>query len=406
MDEPSDGPGPLPLDDLRILDLTHFYNGPYATMLLSYLGAEVIKVEAPEKGDSGRAVLRHPGQPIGFPFALLNSNKRSITLNLKSAEGRDLFKRMVPKADIVVENFSAGTMDRMGLGYEVLRELNPRLIYGTSTGYGLTGPKRDLTAFDPVVQAMAGVMALTGDPDGPPMKAGPAVVDILGGIHFCAGILAAIRQRDRTGTGLMVELCLYESTIPTLTSQIGARYGCGVEQLREGNRATGGLIVPYNSYPAADGWVMMLLHDDKRWRRLCSVLGQPELTEDERFATDRARIKNHAALDEIISNWTRTRTRQEVMDTFVANDIFAGMVQELPEVMTDPHLHQRGMLREIEHPQLGAMTIFTSPIRLNGTSPQPKSYSPALGADNDEFYAKELGLDPSAIASLHDRKVI
>ncbi|HTT77775.1 MAG TPA: CoA transferase [Candidatus Binataceae bacterium] len=401
-----DDPGPLPLDDLRILDLTHFYNGPYATMLLSYLGAEVIKIEAPGTGDNGRAVLRHPGQPVGFPFALLNSNKRSITLNLKSAEGRDLFKQMVPKADLVVENFSAGTMDRMGLGFDVLRELNPRLIYATSTGYGLTGPKRDLTAFDPVVQAMAGVMALTGDPDGPPMKAGPAVVDILGGIHFCAGILAAVRQRDRTGAGLMVELCLYESTVPTLTSQIGARYGRGVEQLREGNRATGGLIVPYNAYPASDGWVMMLLHDQLRWRRLCTLLGQPELAGDPRFATDEARIANHAPLDCIIAGWTRNRTRQQVMDEFAANDIFCGMVQELPEVMTDPHLHQRGMLREIEHPQLGPMTIFTSPIRLNGAAPQPKSYSPALGADNDDFYLKELGLDSNQIAALHERKVI
>ena len=401
-----DTPGPLPLDDLRILDLTHFYNGPYATMLLSYLGAEVIKIETPETGDSGRGVLRHPEQPVGFPFALLNSNKRSITLNLKSAEGRDLFKQMLPKADIVVENFSAGTMDRMGLGYEVLRELHPRLIYATSTGYGLTGPKRNIAAFDPVVQAMAGVMALTGEPDGPPMKAGPAMVDILGGIHFCAGILAAIRQRDRTGTGLMVELCLYESTIPTLTSQIGAYYGRGVKQLREGNRATGGLIVPYNAYPATDGWVMMLLHDEVRWRRLCGVLGQPELTGDERFITDEARTKNHEALDRIIADWTCSRTRQQVMDEFVANDIFCGMVQELPEVMTDPHLHGRGMLRAIEHPQLGPMTIFTSPIRLNGNPAQPRSHSPALGADNAEFYTKELGLDPSALASLQARKII
>jgi CoA:oxalate CoA-transferase len=398
--------GPQPLDDLRVLDLTHYYNGPYATMLLSYLGAEVIKVEAPGTGDSGRGVLRGAEQPVGFPFALLNSNKRSVTLNLKSAEGRDLFKRLVPKADVVAENFSAGTMDRMGLGYEVLRELNPRLVYATSTGYGLTGPKRDLSAFDPVVQAMAGVMSLTGDPESPPLKAGPAVVDILGGIHFCAGILAAIRQRDRTGQGLMVELCLYESTIPTLTSQIGARYGRGVEQLREGNRATGGLIAPYNSYPTTDGWIMMLLNDPVRWRRLCNILGQPELADDPRFATPQARIANHQPLDHIIADWTRTRTRQEAMDEFVASDIFCGMVQDLPEVMTDQHLHQRGMLRAIEHPQLGPMTIYTSPIRINGEAPQPKSYSPALGADNDDFYARELGLSRSEIVSLHERKVI
>src|SRR5215472_2742971 len=287
-----------PLDDLRVLDLTHYYNGPYATMLLAYLGAEVIKIESPNSGDGARPLYRASGKPFGIPFALMNSNKRTITLNLKAPEGCELFKRMVAKADMVVENFAAGTMDKLGLGYEVLREINPRLIYASGTGYGLTGPNRNLPAFDPVAQANTGVMALTGAIGGPPYKAGPAVVDILGAVHLCAGILAAIRQRDRTGKGLMVELSLQESTLPSLTTHMSA-YGIGLRQLRDGNRASGSAIVPYNAYPAVDGWVMILAADNERWRRLCRVMVQPQLAVDERFATLALRVKNREECDRI-----------------------------------------------------------------------------------------------------------
>jgi CoA:oxalate CoA-transferase len=395
----------LPLDDLRVLDLTHYYNGPYATMLLAYLGAEVIKIESPNFGDGARPLYRPSGKPFGIPFALMNSNKRAITLNLKTPEGCELFKRMVAKADVVVENFAAGTMDKLGLGYEVLRAVNPRLIYASGTGYGLSGPNRDLPAFDPVVQANTGVMALTGASDGPPYKAGPAVVDILGAVHLCAGMLATIRQRDRTGKGLMVELSLQESTIPSLATHIGA-YGIGLPQLRDGNRASGSAIVPYNAYPALDGWVMILAADNERWPRLCRVMGQPELAGDARFATLALRIKNRDECDRIIGEWTRTKTREQVMAELSANDIFCGIVKELAEVMADPHLHQRGTLREIDHPDLGPLTIFTSPLRFNGEPNMPSSYAPKLGQDNDVFYAEEFGLTTSEIASLRERRVI
>jgi CoA:oxalate CoA-transferase len=395
----------LPLDDLRILDLTHFYNGPYATLLLSYLGAEVIKIEAPGFGDGGRALFRRKGMPYGTPFALLNSNKRSVTLNLKSDEGRSLFKRLVRRADIVVENYAAGTMDSMGLGYEVLRAENPRLIYASSTGFGLSGPYRDVAAFDPIVQAMAGVMAITGEADGPPMKTGAAVADILGGVHLCAGLLAAIRQRDRTGTGLMVELCLYDSVIPALTTFLGAM-GMGLTNLRDGNRASGGAISPYNAYPATDGWVMILAGDNVRWTKLCALMNQPELAGDPRFATTRARAKNRHEVDRIVGQWTGTKTRRELFEIMAAADVFCGIVQDLPEVMSDPHLLARGMLREIDHPTLGPMTIFTSPLRLGGEPPVPKSPSPAIGDENERFYREELGLSAEDIAALRDRKVI
>lgn len=395
----------LPLDDLRILDLTHYYNGPYATLLLSYLGAEVIKIEAPGFGDGGRALFRRKDKPYGTPFALLNSNKRSVTLNLKSDEGRALFKRLARKADIVVENYAAGTMDSMGLGYEVLRAENPRLIYATSTGFGLSGPYRDVAAFDPIVQAMAGVMAITGEADGPPMKTGAAVADILGGVHLCAGLLAAIRQRDRTGTGLMVELCLYDSVIPALTSFLGAM-GMGLTNLRDGNRASGGAISPYNAYPALDGWVMILAGDNVRWTKLCGLMNQPELAGDPRFATAGARAKNRHEVDRIVGEWTRTKTRRELFDIMAAADVFCGIVQDLPEVMSDPHLIARGMLREVDHPALGPMTIFTSPLRLGGEAPVPKSLSPAIGDENERFYREELGLSAEEIGALRDRKVI
>ncbi|MBV8773881.1 MAG: CoA transferase [Deltaproteobacteria bacterium] len=395
----------LPLDDLRVLDLTHYYNGPYATMLLGYLGADVIKIESPNSGDGARPLYRPAGKPFGIPFALMNSNKRAITLNLKAAEGSDLFKRMAAKADVVVENFAAGTMEKLGLGYEVLHQLNPRLIYASGTGYGLSGPNRTLPAFDPVVQANTGVMALTGPGEGPPYKAGPAVVDILGAAHLCAGMLAAIRQRDRTGKGLMVELSLQESTLPSLATHMGA-YAIGLRQLRDGNRASGSAIVPYNAYPALDGWVMILAADNERWVRLCRVMERPELAGDERFKTLTLRVNNRDECDRIIGEWTNTMTREQIMAKLTANDIFCGIVQELAEVLADPHLHQRGSLREIDHPELGPVTIFTSPIRFNRDSNTPRSSAPRLGQDNDAFYGEEFGLNMDEIASLRKRGVI
>jgi crotonobetainyl-CoA:carnitine CoA-transferase CaiB-like acyl-CoA transferase len=395
----------LPLDDLRVLDLTHYYNGPYATMLLGYLGAEIIKIEEPAYGDGMRGLYRRTGQPFGIPFAVMNSNKRAITLNLKSDEGKAIFKRLVAKADIVVENFAAGTMEQMGLGWSVLHELNPRLIYAFSTGYGSTGPNRNLAAFDPVVQANTGIMALTGATDGPPYKAGPAVVDILGATHLFAGILAAVRQRDRTGQGLMVELSLQESTLPSLSTHLGAR-ALGIKQLRDGNRSSGGFVVPYNAYRALDGWVMILAGDNRRWTRLCELMGRPELGRDARFAKLAARRERQEEVDQIIGEWTRTQTRAQIMEGLAANDLFGGIVKDLDEVMTDPHLFERGTLREVEHPALGPMTMFTSPLRFNGEPNTPRSLAPGLGADTDQVLREELSMSETEVAILRAQKVI
>ena len=394
-----------PLDDIRIIDLTHYVNGPYATMLLGYLGADVIKVESPQWGDGIRSVYRQPGQKSGVPFALMNSNKRSITLNLKSDEGKEIFKRLVKKADVVVENYEAGTMDRMGLGYDVLKEINPRLIYASGTGYGQSGPNRNLPAFDPIIQAESGIMAVTGEANGPPLKAGVVIVDVLGATHLCAGILAALRHRDRTGKGVTVEISMQEAALPTLAMQIGA-YGMGIRQLREGNGSAGGVLAPYNTYPARDGWITIMAAQPARFRRLCELMGQPELADEPRYVKLAGRSKHRAELDRAISQWTMTMTRRELMDLLAANDVLCGIVKELHEVMTEPHLFERGALREIDHPQLGRMTVFTSPLRLGRAPSAPKSPSPVLGADNERFYTEELGLSADEVAGLRDRKVI
>lgn len=397
----------LPLDDIRVIDLTHFVNGPYATMLLSYMGAEVTKVESPKWGDGLRpGYRRSKEQPMGMAFALMNSNKRSITLNLKSDEGKAIFKRLVEKSDVVVENYEAGTMERMGLGYEVLSTINPRIVYASSSGYGQSGPNRNLPAFDPIVQAMTGVMALTGQPDDPPLKAGVIFADVLGATHLCAGILGAIRQRDRTGRGTMVEISMQEAILPTLVSHISAYYGMGLRQLREGNRGSGGVITPANAYPASDGWVMILAADNSRWRKLCEQMGKPELADDPRYAKLSGRSKNRDEIDRIIGEWTITKTRQQLMEQLSANDVICGIVKELPEVMTDPHLFERGALRDVDHPHLGRMTIFTSPLRFEGQPSTPKSHSPLLGAHNHRVYAEELGLSEEEIGELRARQII
>jgi formyl-CoA transferase len=397
----------LPLEDIRVIDLTHFVNGPYATMLLGYMGAEVIKVESPKWGDGMRPGYRRSAdQPIGLAFALMNSNKRSVTLNLKSDGGCEIFKRMVQKADVVVENYEAGTMGRMGLGYDVLRAVNPRIIYASSTGYGQSGPNRNLPAFDPIVQAMTGVMAVTGRPEDPPLKAGAIMADVLGATHLCAGILGAIRQRDRTGEGLTVEISMQEAVLPSMVSHISAYYGMGLRQLREGNRSSGGVITPANAYPASDGWVVILAADNERWRKLCRIIGRPELAQDSRYVKLSGRSKNRDEIDRLIGEWTSTKTRDELMESLNANDIICGVVKELPEVMTDPHLVERGALQQLDHPQLGPITIFTSPVRFNGEPSRPRSPSPTLGADNEEVYCVELGISAEELVSLRERKII
>jgi len=393
------------LDDIRILDLTHVYNGPYATLLLGFLGAEIIKVEPTQKGEMARTIFKVPNHDESYPFIMLNSNKKGITLNLKTPRGRELFKELALQSDVVVENFAAGAMDKLGLGYEELRKLHSGLIYASGSGFGRSGPYSDYPAFDPIIQAMSGLMSVTGFPDNPPVKAGPPIFDIMAGTHLCAGILGAIHQRDRTGEGTLVETNLFESALGPLITQMSGYLSRGIHG-RFGNTAPGRAFSPYNSYKTTDGYVLLLVANDEKWRALCKVMGREDLLNNPRYATNSARTKCFDEMDEIVGAWTAQHTKREVMEKLTAADVTCGMVNEIPEVLNDPHLRERGTLQDIIHPTVGKVTVLASPIRLNGDAPTIDSPAPTLGQHNDLVYGKLLGLSEQEIAALREQGII
>jgi crotonobetainyl-CoA:carnitine CoA-transferase CaiB-like acyl-CoA transferase len=381
----------LPLSGVTVIDLGQVYQGPYCSLLLVRAGAEVIKVE-PLGGESARRrAMISPGASL--PFAMLNSNKRCVTLNLKSEAGKALLRRMVRKADVLLENFAPGVMDRLGLGYEALRQINPRLVYASGTGYGLSGRDRDRLAMDLTVQAMSGVMSVTGFPDGPPLKAGPAMADFLGGVHLYGAIVTALFQRERTGAGRLVEVAMEEAVYPTLASNLGLLHSDGAGAIvRTGNRHGGMAVAPYNVYAASDGHVALICNADNHWRDLAAAMGQPDLADDPRFSTNPARCDNMDALDQAVEAWTRTQTRAELFEIARAHRLPCAPVRTLDEVMHDPHMHERGMLNWIDHPELGRVVLPDSPLRFHGAQPPALSPSHALGADNETVYRAWLGV--------------
>jgi len=362
-------------------------------------------VEPPRWGENARKIFKVPGTEESYPFIMLNSNKKGITLNLKTARGQELLKELVKRSDVVVENFAVGVMDKLGLGYEVLKQLNPGLIYATGTGFGLTGPYSAYPAYDPIIQAMVGVMSTTGFPDGPPLKAGPPVMDIMGGIHLCTGILVALHRRDRTGEGTLVETSLYEAALGPMITQMSSYLARGVHG-RFGNTAPGRAFAPYNCYAANDGYVLLLVADEVKWRSFCHVMGRDDLADDPRFATNAARTKRFDELDAIVGEWVARYSKQEVMEKLAGADVTCGIVKEVPEVLHDPHLRVRGTLQDITHPTVGQVTVLASPVRLDGESPTIDSPSPTLGQHNELIFGKLLGLSAAELASLKEQGVI
>lgn len=395
-------PSLLPLAGVRVLDLGRIYQGPWCGMMLALAGADVTKVEEP-----GGEPSRRGGGPGGttVPLAMLNSNKRAITLNLKHPRGRELFLALAREADVVLENFAPGTMDDLGLGAETLLAANPRLVYGGATGFGIDGPDRDQLAMDITIQAYGGVMSVTGFPDQPPVKAGAAFVDILGGTHLYAGIVTALFERERTGRGRIVDVAMIDTIYPTLASNLAGFYRDGVAG-RSGNGHGGGAVAPYNVYPASDGYVAIIVVTERQWCNLAHAMEQPDLIDDERFRSNGRRYHNIDALDAVIAVWTRSLERDEVVARCRAHKVPAAAVRDLGEIVADRHLHERGALQTVEHPELGRVVLPHSPLRFRGTALVPLAASRALGADNDEIYGDWLGLSPAEIDGLRGDGVI
>ena len=392
---------PQALDGKLVLDMGQVYNGPYCGLLLTFMGARVLKIEPPG-GDTLRRGL--PRAEDRSSFLRLNSNKESVVLDLKLDEGKDLLIRLARKADVLIENFKVGVMDRLGIGWETLHEINPRLIYASGKGFGLTGPYRDFPAMDLTVQAMSGILSCTGYADLPPVRAGPAVTDFLGGVHLCTGILAAMVQRERTGEGQLVEVSMHEAAVMAMNTALGGLMdsGPGVLPERTGNRVPNLSIAPYNVYPAKDGDVTIFCVTDRHWRKFAQIMGRPDLGSDPRFATIPDRAGHMDEIDEIVSDWTRGRDRESMMTQLNGAGIPCAPVKTIAEVAADAHLHERGAEVEISHPEKGTIQVPVSPIRLHGSEPASVDrVAPAVGEDTDRVLQDLLGLDGKELERLH-----
>lgn len=393
----------FPMQDIVVVDLSQIYNGPYATYLMALAGATVIKVEPP-----GGESLRRRGVVggAGLPFAMLNGCKQSVTLDLKSADGKSALIELVRGADVLVENFAPGVMDRLGIGADTLREVNPRLIYASSSGYGRDGPYRAYPAMDLTIQAMAGVMHTTGFPDRPPVKAGPAMADFFAGIHLYGAIATALFDRERSGAARRVEVAMQDAVYASLSSSLGLHWASDAEAEavpRTGNRHGGLAEAPYNVYPASDGYIAIICVGEAHWRNLAALLGDPALADDPRFATLKDRVANIDAIDALVSAWTSLHSKQWLFDAMMDAHVPCAPVRTLDEVVNDPNMHARGALEWQDHPQFGRIVVQQSPLRFDGSERFPLTPSRALGADTDAVLKERLGWDDARVAAASGR---
>lgn len=390
---------------LTVLDLSHVVLGPYCTMLLARLGAEVIKIEPPT-GDPLRQYRSESGGETAA-FALLNAGKRGLKLNLKDERGRALFLRLVEGADVVVENFGPGTLERLGLAYDVLAERNPRVILASGRGYGADGPYRDYLAMDLMIQAASGVLATTGFPENPPVKAGVPIADFAGGIHLMAAISVALYQRERTGRGQHVSVAMHDCLVASLNSPLAAWLDSGGSQpQRTGNRHAGLAVAPYNVYPASDGWIAIIALTDRHWRSLCETMGRADLARRDEYATNAQRAARMEEIDAAIAEWTAPRSRRELFELLGGAGVPAAPVLGLGEVVEDPQVRAQGMLQEVVGRDGRRRLAYGNPLRLGASPPVPLTAAPDIGSDSAEVLVEKLGLAPEELGELRDAGVI
>jgi crotonobetainyl-CoA:carnitine CoA-transferase CaiB-like acyl-CoA transferase len=386
------------LDGMRVIEVGQFYFAPYCSLLLARMGAEVIKVEAPA-GDPYRRLPSADAEGTSLQFTMLNSGKRGIRLDLRNPDGRDVLLRLAGTADVLVQNLAPGAMDRFGLGYETLHERNPRLIVASGTGFGSFGPLSGEPAMDLTIQARTAVMSTTGFMDGPPVRTGPSVVDFVGGTHMAAGVLAALLQRERSGLGQHVEVALQDAILPSLTSNIaGMITSGGLMPERTGNRHGGLSVVPYNAYRTTDGWATILCPTEGHWQRLCDVMGDPAARQP-RFATMSSRCAHHEEVDVIVERWTSVRSKNEVATALSAANIVNAPVVGLAELVDDPHVARRGVLRRMSD-ERGSWMTLGSPLFLSDSPMVEPSRPGPIGADTDDIL-REMGMDDTEIEALH-----
>ncbi len=392
-----------PLSGIKVVDLSRFIAGPYCTMKLGDMGAEVIKVETPGKGDDSRAL----GPPFlegeSAYYLSFNRSKKSITLNLRDEKAKDILRKLISEADVFVENFRIGVTEKMGLQYEEVKKIKEDIIYCSITGYGHNSPYREKPSFDVMIQGEAGLMSITGFPDGPPQRLGVAIADILGGFHAVEGILLALLVRQKTGRGQFVDVSLMDSIIAILTYQAGNYLATGEIPQRVGNRHP--MITPYESFETADGYVIFAVGNQRLWEDFIKVLGREDLNEDPRFADMKSRNQNPVELKEIIEEITRQKKTEEWVLVMEKAGVPCGRIRTVDQVLGDPHVDVREMVVEKEHPLAGQVRLVGVPTKLSLTPGEVAMAPPTLGQHTAEIL-KDLGYKDAEIEGFKEKGIV
>jgi crotonobetainyl-CoA:carnitine CoA-transferase CaiB-like acyl-CoA transferase len=388
---------------VRVLDMSRVLAGPFTGMLLADMGADVIKLEIPGKGDDSRQFPPFIGKESMY-YVNLNRGKRSITINLKTEEGKRIFRELVHECDILLENFRPGTMDKLGLGYEDLKKENPGLVYAAISGFGQTGPYKTRPGYDIIGQAMGGLLSITGWPDGPPTRSGTAIGDILSSLFCTIGILGALKVREQTGKGQLVDVSLVDSVFAALENIPQMYYVNGHVPERIGNRYE--FIYPYDTFKAKDGWVVIGIANDSLWARFLKAIGL-DLMDDKRFDSNPKRVENNAPLKEIIESWTLSREKVEIVNLLIENGIPGCPIYDIKEASDDPHIGgNRKMVLELDQPGLGKVKVQGNPIKMSMTDPQPRGPAPSLGGNTFEILNTILGIDEKKFKDLLEKGVV
>ncbi len=393
-----------PLEGIRVVDLTRILAGPYCTMMLGDMGAEIIKIENPDGGDDTRGWGPPFLNGVSTYFISINRNKKSLTLNLKDERGKELLRDLIRKGDVMVENFRPGALEKLGFPWEEIHRINPAMIFASLSGFGQTGPRKSEPGFDVVIQGEGGIMSITGEPDAPPSKVGASIADITAGMLAAQGILLSLYHREKTGVGQMVDVGMLDGQVALLTYHANNYFGTGKLPPRRGNKHPS--ITPYETYACRDGYFNLGVGNDSLWRRFCDAMGLGHIKEDPKFAINKDRVDNRLELQEILDAFFAEKTVGETLDALRSAGIPCGPINNLEQVLNEPQVLAREMVVDVDVPVAGPTKVTGVPIKLSETPGGVRTPPPTLGQHTDEVLESVLGMDEAQRSALRDEGVV